>query len=38
MNQHSTDANAGQSSATSLRFDVIAGLTAAAVVLPNGAR
>ena len=35
MNQHSTDANAGQRGAAALRFDVIAGLTAAAVVLPK---
>jgi sulfate permease, SulP family len=35
MNQHPTDAKASQSGATALRFDVIAGLTAAAVVLPK---
>src|SRR6266567_2853516 len=35
MNQHPTDAKATQSGATVLRFDVIAGLTAAAVVLPK---
>ncbi len=35
MNQHPTDAKATQSGATELRFDVIAGLTAAAVVLPK---
>jgi sulfate permease, SulP family len=35
MNQHPTDATASQSGATALRFDVIAGLTAAAVVLPK---
>jgi sulfate permease, SulP family len=35
MNQHPTDAKAGQSGTTALRFDVIAGLTAAAVVLPK---
>src|SRR5512147_1060505 len=35
MNQHPTDVKASQSGATTLRFDVIAGLTAAAVVLPK---
>ena len=35
MNQHPTDAKASQSGTTALRFDVIAGLTAAAVVLPK---
>jgi SulP family sulfate permease len=35
MNQHPTDAKATQSSAATLRFDIIAGLTAAAVVLPK---
>ena len=35
MNQHPTDARASQSGTTALRFDVIAGLTAAAVVLPK---
>src|SRR5438309_7965282 len=35
MNQHPTDAKAGQSGTTAVRFDVIAGLTAAAVVLPK---
>ena len=35
MNQHSTDVKASQSGTTALRFDVIAGLTAAAVVLPK---
>ena len=35
MNQHPTDATASQSGTTALRFDVIAGLTAAAVVLPK---
>ena len=35
MNQHSTDAKASQSGTTALRFDMIAGLTAAAVVLPK---
>jgi hypothetical protein len=35
MNQHPTDAKATQSSPPALRFDVIAGLTAAAVVLPK---
>jgi len=34
-NQYPTEAKAGQSNATALRFDVIAGLTAAAVVLPK---
>jgi high affinity sulfate transporter 1 len=35
MTQHPTDAKASQSGTTALRFDVIAGLTAAAVVLPK---
>src|SRR5580765_2176013 len=35
MNQHPTDTQASQSGTTALRFDVIAGLTAAAVVLPK---
>jgi SulP family sulfate permease len=35
MNQQPTDAKASQSGTTALRFDVIAGLTAAAVVLPK---
>src|SRR5574339_349385 len=35
MNQHPTDAKTSQSDSTTLRFDVIAGLTAAAVVLPK---
>jgi len=35
MNQHPTDTNASRSCTTALRFDVIAGLTAAAVVLPK---
>ena len=35
MNQDPTDAKASQSGTTALRFDVIAGLTAAAVVLPK---
>src|SRR5438309_184755 len=35
MNQHPTDAKAGQSGTTAVRFDVIAGLTGAAVVLPK---
>jgi len=35
MNQHPTDAKGSQSGAATLRFDVIAGLTAAAVVLPK---
>src|SRR3981189_1844284 len=35
MNQHPTDAKASQSGTSALRFDVIAGLTAAAVVLPK---
>ena len=35
MNQHPTDAKASQSGTAVLRFDVIAGLTAAAVVLPK---
>ncbi len=35
MNQHPTDAKASQPGTTALRFDVIAGLTAAAVVLPK---
>ncbi len=35
MKQHPTDAKASQSGTTALRFDVIAGLTAAAVVLPK---
>jgi sulfate permease, SulP family len=35
MNQHPTDAKASQPGITALRFDVIAGLTAAAVVLPK---
>ena len=35
MNQHPTDAKASQSGTTALRFDVVAGLTAAAVVLPK---
>jgi sulfate permease, SulP family len=35
MNRHSTDAKASQSGTAALRFDLIAGLTAAAVVLPK---
>jgi high affinity sulfate transporter 1 len=35
MSQHPTDAKTSQSGANALRFDVIAGLTAAAVVLPK---
>jgi high affinity sulfate transporter 1 len=35
MSQHPTDAKTSQSGSTALRFDVIAGLTAAAVVLPK---
>ena len=35
MNQHPTDTKASQSGSTALRFDVVAGLTAAAVVLPK---
>jgi sulfate permease, SulP family len=35
MNPHSTDATAVRSGTPSLRFDVVAGLTAAAVVLPK---
>ena len=35
MNQHPTDTKASRSGTTALRFDVIAGLTAAAVVLPK---
>src|SRR6185295_14114280 len=35
MNQHPTDAKASESGTAALRFDVIAGLTAAAVVLPK---
>ena len=35
MNQPPTDPKASQSSSTALRFDVVAGLTAAAVVLPK---
>jgi high affinity sulfate transporter 1 len=35
MNQHPTDPQASQSGSTALRFDVVAGLTAAAVVLPK---
>jgi sulfate permease, SulP family len=35
MNQHPTDAKASHPGTTVLRFDVIAGLTAAAVVLPK---
>jgi SulP family sulfate permease len=35
MNQHKTDPEAIQSSTTALRFDLVAGLTAAAVVLPK---
>jgi len=35
MNQHPTDPQASQSAGAALRFDVIAGLTAAAVVLPK---
>src|SRR5437667_6823561 len=35
MNQQPTDAKASQPGTTALRFDVIAGLTAAAVVLPK---
>jgi sulfate permease, SulP family len=35
MNQPPTDTQASQSGTTALRFDVIAGLTAAAVVLPK---
>ena len=35
MNQHPTDPKASQSGSAALRFDVVAGLTAAAVVLPK---
>src|SRR5882672_85842 len=35
MNHHPTDTKASRSGTTALRFDVIAGLTAAAVVLPK---
>src|SRR5258708_10853813 len=35
MKQHPNDGKASQSGPTALRFDVIAGLTAAAVVLPK---
>jgi SulP family sulfate permease len=35
MNQHPTDPQARPPSSTALRFDVVAGLTAAAVVLPK---
>ena len=35
MNQHSTDTKSSQSGTAALRFDVVAGLTAAAVVLPK---
>ena len=35
MNAHLTGTDAIQSSTTALRFDLIAGLTAAAVVLPK---
>src|SRR5512144_3290563 len=35
MNQQPTDAKANQAGSTTLRFDVIAGLTAAAVVVPK---
>jgi len=35
MNQHPTDSKASRSGITAVRFDVIAGLTAAAVVLPK---
>jgi MFS superfamily sulfate permease-like transporter len=35
MNQHPTEVKASQSVTAALRFDVIAGLTAAAVVLPK---
>jgi high affinity sulfate transporter 1 len=35
MNQHPTDAKGSQSGAAALRLDVVAGLTAAAVVLPK---
>ena len=35
MNQHPTDPKASQSGSTALRFDMVAGLTAAAVVLPK---
>src|ERR1044072_2847952 len=35
MNQQPTDAKASPTATTALRFDVIAGLTAAAVVLPQ---
>ena len=35
MNQHPTDTKASQSGTAALRFDVVAGLTAAAVVLPK---
>jgi sulfate permease, SulP family len=35
MNQHQTNPEAIQSSATALRFDLVAGFTAAAVVLPK---
>src|SRR5580765_749084 len=35
MNQHPTDTQASQPGTGALRFDVVAGLTAAAVVLPK---
>lgn len=35
MNQHQTDTKASQSGSAALRFDVVAGLVAAAVVLPK---
>jgi high affinity sulfate transporter 1 len=35
MNQHPTDTKASPSGSSALRFDVVAGLTAAAVVLPK---
>src|SRR5256885_11432944 len=35
MNQHPTDTQASQSGTTALRFDLVAGLTAATVVLPK---
>ena len=35
MNQHATDAKANRTGTAALRFDVVAGLTAAAVVLPK---
>jgi len=35
MNQRSTDTRASEPGAAAFRFDVVAGLTAAAVVLPK---